>query len=116
MRHKVSASTGGEGSESALYYGTRNGLAVAERHAPLGIRNLETAPVILLAHAAQAPPAGRPESAVLEGWRDFRRQVRHDLSSIPPMIDEIWAIPLRRLEDERGWFVELHASPGIPSR
>lgn len=76
MRHKVSASTGGEGSESALYYGTRNGLAVAERHAPLGrLGTWRRRSVILLAHAAQALLARRPAriGAVLQGWRDFRR-------------------------------------------
>lgn len=76
VRHKVSASTGGEGSESALYYGTRNGLAVAERHAPLEpIGTWRRRAVILLAHAAQAILARRPAriSAVVSGWRDFRR-------------------------------------------
>ena len=76
VRHKVSASTGGEGSESALYYGTRNGLAVAERHAPLGaLGTWRRRSVILLAHAAQAVLARRPGrvGTVLHGWRDFRR-------------------------------------------
>jgi GT2 family glycosyltransferase len=76
IRHKVSASTGGEGSESALYYGTRNGLAVAERHAPLGtLGTWRRRSVILLAHTAQALLARRPAriGSVLQGWRDFRR-------------------------------------------
>jgi hypothetical protein len=34
--HKVSAASGGEASPTALYYTLRNGLVVAERHAPLG--------------------------------------------------------------------------------
>jgi GT2 family glycosyltransferase len=76
VRHKVSASTGGEGSDSALYYSTRNTLAVCERHAPLGaVGTWRRRAVVLLAHAAQALLARRPRriGAVLEGWRDFRR-------------------------------------------
>ena len=76
VRHKVSASTGGEGSDSALYYSTRNTLAVCERHAPLGaLATWRRRAVVLLAHSAQALLAGRPRriGAVLEGWRDFRR-------------------------------------------
>ena len=75
VRHKVSASTGGEGSDSALYYATRNTLAVAERHAPVGrLGTWRRRAVIVLAHGAQALVARRPARvrAVLEGWRDFR--------------------------------------------
>jgi GT2 family glycosyltransferase len=78
VRHKVSASTGGEGSDSALYYSTRNTLAVCERHAPLGsVGTWRRRAVVVLAHAGQALLAGRPRriGAVLEGWRDFRRGV-----------------------------------------
>jgi GT2 family glycosyltransferase len=76
VRHRVSASTGGEGSDSALYYSTRNTLAICERHAPLGpIGTWRRRAVVLLAHAGQALLARQPRriSAVLEGWRDFRR-------------------------------------------
>jgi GT2 family glycosyltransferase len=76
VRHEVSASTGGEGSDSALYYSTRNTLAVCERHAPLGrLGTWRRRSVILLAHSAQAVLARRPGriAAVLHGWRDFRR-------------------------------------------
>lgn len=76
VRHKVSASTGGEGSDSALYYSTRNTLAVCERHAPLGpLGTWRRRAVVLLAHAGQAVLARRPRRirAVIEGWRDFRR-------------------------------------------
>jgi GT2 family glycosyltransferase len=76
VRHKVSASTGGEGSDSALYYATRNTLAVSERHAPLGVLGTwRRRAVVVLAHAAQALVARRPARlrAVLQGWRDFRR-------------------------------------------
>ena len=78
VRHKVSASTGGEGSDSALYYSTRNTLAVCERHAPLGrVGSWRRRAVVLLAHAGQAVLARRPRriGAVLEGYRDFRRGV-----------------------------------------
>jgi GT2 family glycosyltransferase len=76
VRHKVSASTGGEGSDSALYYSTRNTLTVAERHAPLGrLGTWRRRAVVVLAHCAQALLARRPSriGAVLRGWRDFRR-------------------------------------------
>jgi GT2 family glycosyltransferase len=74
VRHKVSATTGGEGSETALYYSVRNTLSVCERHAPLGrLGTWRRRAVILLAHAVQALLARRPARlrAVLEGWRDF---------------------------------------------
>jgi GT2 family glycosyltransferase len=77
VRHKVSASTGGEGSPDALYYSVRNLLAVCERHAPLGLlgtwRRRLTA---LAAFTAQALLARRRRAglrAVRDGWRDFRR-------------------------------------------
>ncbi|HEY7706527.1 MAG TPA: glycosyltransferase family 2 protein [Gaiellaceae bacterium] len=76
VRHKVSASTGGEGSDGALYYSTRNTLTVAERHAPLGrLGTWRRRAVVVLAHGAQALLARRPARirAVLQGWRDFRR-------------------------------------------
>jgi GT2 family glycosyltransferase len=77
VRHKVSASTGGEGSPDALYYSVRNLLTVCERHAPLGLlgtwRRRLTA---LAAFTAQALLGRRRRAglkAVREGWRDFRR-------------------------------------------
>ena len=76
VRHKVSATTGGEGSATALYYSTRNLLEISERHAPLGrLGTGRRRAVILLAHAAQALLARRPSRlrAVAKGWRDFRR-------------------------------------------
>ena len=36
VRHRVSAASGGESSPATIYYSLRNGLAVAERHVPLG--------------------------------------------------------------------------------
>ena len=70
--------TGGEASATTLYYSLRNGLAVAERHAPLGgvgtgLRRLEA----LAAHAAQAalysPRRREAFRALVDGWRDLRR-------------------------------------------
>jgi len=75
VRHKVSAATGGEGSETALYYSTRNTLEVSERHAPLGsVDTWRRRAVILLAHTAQAALGRRPSGlqAVARGWSDFR--------------------------------------------
>ena len=74
--HRVSASTGGAGSATSLYYDTRNTLVVCERYRPLppGLRGLRRAAVIG-AHLAQAarPPSRAAAVAVLAGWRDFRR-------------------------------------------
>jgi GT2 family glycosyltransferase len=77
VRHRVSASTGGEGSPDAIYYSVRNLLTVCERHAPLGTlgtwRRRLTA---LAAFSAQALLGRRRRAglrAVRDGWRDFRR-------------------------------------------
>jgi GT2 family glycosyltransferase len=75
VRHRVSASTGGESSPTSLYYDVRNSLTVAERHAPLprvgtALRRAES----VLAHLAQALLSGRRREgirAVREGWQDF---------------------------------------------
>jgi GT2 family glycosyltransferase len=75
--HKVSATSGGEASPTALYYTLRNGLVVAERHAPLGAfgtwrRRL----VALAATTAQVLLAGRRRRAALravaQGFGDAR--------------------------------------------
>lgn len=76
VRHRVSASTGGESSPTSLYYDLRNSLTVAERHAPLSRpwTTLRRADAVL-AHAAQALLSGRRREgirAVREGWHDFR--------------------------------------------
>jgi GT2 family glycosyltransferase len=74
VRHKVSASTGGEGSEAAIYYSVRNLLQITERYAPLGrFGTWRRRTVILLAYSAQALLARRPTRlrAVARGWRDF---------------------------------------------
>lgn len=77
VRHRVSATTGGEGSSTALYYTVRNTLEICERHAPLGrLGTWRRRAVILLAHVAQALLARRPAriAAVAAGWGDFRRR------------------------------------------
>ena len=77
IRHKVSASTGGEGSPGALYYTARNLPTVLERHAPLGFlgtwrrRLVATGALVAQALAGRRRRAG--VRAVLDGWRDFRR-------------------------------------------
>lgn len=77
VRHRVSASTGGEGSPDALYYSVRNLLAVCERHAPLGAlgtrRRRLVAICALLAQALAGSRRVKSVRAVLEGWRDLRR-------------------------------------------
>jgi GT2 family glycosyltransferase len=77
VRHKVSASTGGEGSPDALYYSTRNLLAVCERHAPLGAfgtwRRRAVAISAFLAQAVAGRRGRQGVKAVWDGWRDFRR-------------------------------------------
>jgi hypothetical protein len=73
----VSASSGGESSPTTLYYGTRNALVVAERHAPLGsIGTWRRRAVIVAAHTVQALRSGNRRAgltAVRDGWHDFRR-------------------------------------------
>ncbi len=60
--HKVSRTSGGESSPTTLYYGTRNALAVCERHAPLGLVGTWRRRLVLLsAHLVQA--ASRAGSA-----------------------------------------------------
>jgi GT2 family glycosyltransferase len=77
VRHKVSASTGGEGSPDALYYSVRNLLTVCERHAPLGwLGTWRRRLTALAAFTAQALLGHRRRAglqAVGDGWRDFRR-------------------------------------------
>ena len=74
VRHAVSSSSGGASSPTSLYYDTRNGLVVSERHAPLGrvgtwVRRLDS----VAAHLAQAALSSRKAAAtraVAEGFRD----------------------------------------------
>lgn len=75
VRHKVSATTGGEGSATAIYFSVRNLLLITERYAPLGpVGTWRRRATILLAHAAQALLTRRPSRlrAVWRGWRDSR--------------------------------------------
>jgi GT2 family glycosyltransferase len=75
--HVGSASTGGLGSPTSLYYDTRNVLAVVERQRPLPpvARGLRRGVVVgaHLAAAARAPDRPAAAAAVVAGWRDFRR-------------------------------------------
>jgi GT2 family glycosyltransferase len=76
VRHKVSASTGGEGSPDAIYYSVRNLLTVCERHAPLGVlgtwRRRLTALGAFLAQALAGHRRRESVKALRDGWRDFR--------------------------------------------
>ncbi len=76
VHHRVSAASGGESSPTTLYYGTRNALAVCERHAPLGLTGTWRRRIVLVsAHLVQAALSNRRRegvAAVLSGWRDFR--------------------------------------------
>ena len=78
VRHRVSASTGGESSPTSLYYDVRNGLVVSERYAPLGrVRTSLRRAESVLAHLAQGAMSHRrveATRAVLAGWRDARRR------------------------------------------
>jgi GT2 family glycosyltransferase len=75
--HKVSADTGGENSPTLAYYGMRNRLEVAARHAPLrGVAGARREAVTVLAELAHARRGERRLESLrgaLEGWRDFRR-------------------------------------------
>jgi GT2 family glycosyltransferase len=75
--HKVSASSGGESSPTALYYDLRNTIVVCERHAPLGRLGTERRRLVLLAaHVVQALLSHHRRqglAAVAQGWRDVRR-------------------------------------------
>jgi GT2 family glycosyltransferase len=75
--HVGSASTGGLGSPTSLYYDTRNVLAVVERQRPLPpvARGLRRGVVVGSHLAAAARSADRQggASAVIAGWRDYRR-------------------------------------------
>jgi hypothetical protein len=73
VRHKVSASTGGESSPASIYFSLRNSLRVSERHAPLGrLGTARRRAVAVAAHAAQALLSRRR----LAGLRAVARAVR----------------------------------------
>ncbi len=73
VRHKVSASSGGEGSPTSIYFTLRNSLRVAERHAPLGpLGTIRRRAVAVGAHALQALLSPRK----LAGLRAVARAVR----------------------------------------
>jgi GT2 family glycosyltransferase len=75
--HRVAASQGGrELTPTTLYYGTRNHLAVCDRHAPRGrFQALRRDLVILAVHVAQTRSAEQRCAALRgawNGWRDGR--------------------------------------------
>ncbi len=76
VRHRVSAASGGESSPMSLYYNLRNGLTVAERHAPLGaLATARRRAEAVAAHGVQGLLSARRREglvAVRDGWRDFR--------------------------------------------
>jgi GT2 family glycosyltransferase len=80
VRHKGGASTGGAASQTALYYSTRNTIAVCERVRPLprGLQALRRG-VVVATHLLQAvshPQRREAVDAVLEGRRAARAGVR----------------------------------------
>ena len=76
--HRVSAASGGYASPLTLYYGARNAVATAERHAPLGrLGSWRRRAVTLGAHLAQAVrgrTGGEGLRAAWRGWRDGTRR------------------------------------------
>ncbi|HXE44427.1 MAG TPA: glycosyltransferase family 2 protein [Conexibacter sp.] len=76
-RHRVSASSGGEGaSPTALYYGVRNTVVVCERHRPLprGLASLRRAAITatFALHALRSPHRRTLLRAVRDGFVDAR--------------------------------------------
>lgn len=76
VRHRVSASSGGESSPVTIYYGLRNSLVVAERHAPLGrVGTARRRAVAVSAHLVQALVSRRRAEgirAMADALRDLR--------------------------------------------
>ena len=77
VRHKVAMTHGGEHSPSSFYYGLRNVLVVANRHAPRSSgRSAARTTVALIDHAARLRHANQRRAcarAILSGYRDYRR-------------------------------------------
>ena len=76
--HRVSAASGGASSPDTVYYALRNGLVVAERHAPLGrLGTARRRAAAAAAFAVQALRSGARRAglrAVLDGLRDASRR------------------------------------------
>jgi GT2 family glycosyltransferase len=75
--HKVSAASGGAASPTAIYYALRNGLVVAERHAPLGAagtwrRRLVAVGATTLQVVVSSRQRGAALRAVAQGFSDAR--------------------------------------------
>jgi GT2 family glycosyltransferase len=77
VRHRVSSSTGGASSPDSLYYALRNGLAVAERAAPLGrwgtLRRRAEAAAAFSVQALRSRSRVAGLRAVAHALRDARR-------------------------------------------
>lgn len=79
VRHRVSAATGGHASAASIYYALRNGIVVAERHAPLGwvgtrLRRLEALAASVVQTLLFSPSRRRALGAAWRGWRDAARK------------------------------------------
>lgn len=76
--HRISASSGGEHSDTVAYYSVRNVLEVCARHAPVGrARSALREAELMAAHLVHLRRARRPWvnlKAVLEGYWDYRRR------------------------------------------
>jgi GT2 family glycosyltransferase len=74
--HAVAGSSGGATSTANLYYGTRNTIAVCERHrpmsAPLAWLRRGAVRATFSAHALMRPNRGAALAAVRDGYRDAR--------------------------------------------
>ncbi len=74
--HAVAGSSGGGASTANLYYGTRNTIAVCERHrplpAPLAWLRRGVVRTTFAAHALRRPNRDAALAAVSEGYRDAR--------------------------------------------
>lgn len=77
VRHRVAMTQQGEHSPMSFYYGVRNQLQVAERHAPLGVvagtRRRAVTIAVYLGRVRRATRRRAAIAAVLRGVRDQRR-------------------------------------------
>jgi len=82
--HRVSAASGGASSPRTLYFGARNAMVVAERHAPFGpVRTWWRRAVILAAHLAQALRGRAGAAGLAAAWRGWRDGLRRRLGRMP---------------------------------
>jgi GT2 family glycosyltransferase len=82
--HRVSAASGGASSPRTLYFGARNAMVAAERHAPLGpIGTWRRRAVILAAHLAQALRGRTGRSGLAAAWNGWWDGVHRRLGPMP---------------------------------